>query len=400
MKNRRKLLFHDKNQRKSLIKVALFHTVLVSLFPIHLLFSKSDLNFHITLDSSFLWRTCFNYINNWQSKKENLDIVVNKIEEQHCLTCKFQPDDWAGDSTERDAIVTFCFSYAFPFIPFIRMIRSCKCKAKVIILCDERSYQFIRNDPFYKTLAAKCGLYLINIGYLEVHSRSLLYQLKTYVYRDFLFQYQHLIDRVFMCDLADAVFQSDPFKQFSHNNAAYCYKENYDLSNEEESLKFYEMMNESLPPETLIITPAVYFGKPIEVLKFLDFVQYFYFDRKTGKNLPYTDQSIVNLVAYKKYYTDYDIDMRYIDWNGGIISANTMDITNKVIGNISCRGCKVKPFYIHHPNYVPEMLVELYKKCPRTKKDSNVEYIYGLSIDTMNKLDIYYKEHGYYPNSI
>lgn len=379
---------------KKKINEAVVSLCLVLLFQIYKIRLKSDLNLSIGFDSGFLYRSCIEYARNWTYSVDFAEQFIKENKVKSCLSCKYQPDSWEGDSTNRDALVTFCFSYYYSFVPFVRMIRTTKCKAKIIILCDDSAYYFLTNDIFYQEQRKKCNFYAICLGGLEGKSRSDLYQTKTFVYRDFLDSYGHLFDRILMCDLADTFFQSDPFKPFMHNKAAYCYKENFTLFDEMESLKMYSEINESLPEDTKIVTPAVYFGEPMEVLKLLDMLQTYYFMKNGSKN-DFHDQAVANLVYYKKYYADFDIDMRQIDWNEGIISANVVILTSTTMGNTSCLGCKRVPFIIHHPNYIQPLLADFYRHCPRKKKGtSNKEYLYCFGLEEMEKIDKELKEEG------
>ena len=367
---------------------------LVLIFQIYKIKLKGDLSLSIGFDSGFLYKSCLEYTRNWTSDVKLADELMKENKVKSCLACKYQPDSWEGDSTNRDALITFCFSYYYSFIPFVRMIRTAKCKAKIIILCDDTAYYFLTTDHFYKEQRQKCNFYAVCVGALEGKLRSDLYQTKTFVYRDFLDAYGHLFDRVLMCDLADTFFQSDPFKPFMHNKAAYCYKENFTLYHEDESLKMYAEINESLHGDTIIITPAVYFGEPMEVLKLLDILQTYYF-MKNGTRNEFHDQAMITLIYYKKYYADYDIDMRQIDWNEGIISANVVTLTSTKMGETSCLGCKRVPFLIHHPNYIRPLITDFYRNCPRKKRGSSgKEYLYGLSVDDMEKIDQELKEEG------
>ncbi|EAY22765.1 hypothetical protein TVAG_476940 [Trichomonas vaginalis G3] len=217
-------------------------------------------------------------------------------------------------------------------------------------------------------------------------SRGNLYQAKTYAYKEFISTYLPYIDRVFACDLSDSLFQSDPFKNFMHQDAVFCYTENITSAQEGETDFFSNYLGGQywLPNTTLIVTPGVYMGSPIEIIKLMDLIQTFW--SLTPDTHYMTDQPPTTMIFYKKFYADHNINFKTFNWCEGCSSVNVNFITNATFGNISILGCTKHPFYIHHYNYRPDILRSFYFQCPPKKYLSNQDYLMGLSNDDLNDL--------------
>ena len=338
--------------------------------------------------NSLSLRKGVSYSNNWVLDPYGAYAFFMHKQQKKCPLCFFRPSDWKGDSTKNDAIVTFCFGQHTSITPFVRMLRTVQCNAKLFILADSVAYEMLKRYIFTSyfqdcdVVAIDCGKFIGNIT-----NRWPLYQMKTFVYRDFLHSYYHLFDRVFMCDMADSVFQSDPFKDFMHEDAAFNYVENISIYDEMETYDdIYEKLKSNISDDSFIITPAAYFGKPSEVLKLLDLVESYFFN-DDGRNTELVDQSVVTTIYYKKIYELYNIHMKAVDWNMGILSANLNEFSSFSLGNISCIGCDKQPFLIHHSNYIYEIIESTYINCPRLRHQKPHKYLSNLPEETRKRID-------------
>ena len=344
--------------------------------------------FSINQSNSISLRKSVSYSTDWVLDPYGAYAFFFHKAQKKCPLCFFKPNNWKGDSTINDAIITFCFGQHTSITPFVRMLRTVQCNAKLFILADTIAYNMLKKYIFTSyfqdcdVIAIDCGNFIGNIS-----NRWSLYQMKTFVYRDFLHSYFHIFDRVFMCDLADTVFQSDPFKDFMHESAVFNYVENISIYDEIETYDdIYEKLKSNIPNDSFIITPATYFGKPSEVLKLLDLVcSYFY--NNEGINTELVDQSIITTIYYKKIYENYNINMKVIDWNMGILSANLNEFSCFSLGNITCIGCEKQPFLIHHSNYIYEILESTYLNCPRLKHQKPHKYLSNLPEETRKRID-------------
>ncbi|EAY14614.1 hypothetical protein TVAG_393420 [Trichomonas vaginalis G3] len=343
------------------------------------------MNFEIT-SKSILLRKTFYTDNLWSYNSTNEYLLNKERDIYFCPKCSFTPSNWPGDSTFRDVIVTFCFGSPQSVPPFIRMLRTVKCRAKIVIIADEIAYQKLYKYSF-SDFYPLCDVIVYNIGQSQIQLRYELYQMKTLVYREFLSAFYYKIDRIMMCDLADTAFQSDPFKYFMHEDSVYNYIENITIEEEDETfIDIQTYFQDEISEQNYIVTPAAYFGNPVQTLKLLDLVQsYFWDDDFQRKNI--VDQSIISYLYYTKKYQDFGINMKALNWTGGIISANLAYFSNYDIGSINCMDLSSAPFLIHHTNYIRDILLSIYKTCPRIKKHKGEIYLGDLDRETMESID-------------
>lgn len=340
--------------------------------------------------NSVALRKSVNYTTDWVFKPDGATaLFIDNFVTKRCPLCYYLPSNWSGDSTWRDAIITFCFKLHTSLTPFVRMIRSVKCKAKIYILADEEAYKSMQ-EYIFSYYFRDCNVFVINCGEFkgDIAKRWSLYQMKTFVYRDFLHSYYHMFDRVLFCDMSDTVFQSDPFKDFMHEDAVFNYFENISIFEETETYDdLYQKMKSNIPQDSFIVTPACYFGRPVQVLKLIDLIQSYFFT-ENGTNTELVDQSVCTVIYYNDIYKVHNINMKVVDWNKGVLSANLNEFSSYSIGNITCVGCENPiPFLVHHSNYIPEITEDIYQKCPRLKGQKPYKYLANLPDDTRKKID-------------
>lgn len=347
---------------------------------------KSPVKVEFTLKNAWLQGNYYPSIEKIQSK-ELFEYMTRPLKFSSCPLCNYSIDDWEGDSTNRDVILSFCLTHYDSIISLIRSIRTAKCKARVVIIADCYAYIGLRDDGVLD-LAKSCGIFIVNLENYNGNNitRSERYHMKLYLYKSFISQYISLIDRVFTCDLMDSLFQSDPFKSFMHSDSVYCYTENITIKKEEETYYVSESLQGQyyLHPETLVVTPVSFMGSPIETIKLIDLIQSFW-------NIPgfndISDQPPTTIIYRNHLFADHDIDFRTFDWCHGATSLNVNEVTNHSIGFVSIEGCKKRPFYLHHTNYDFDLIKSFYLQCPPKRViDTPSMYILGLTVHEERQL--------------
>lgn len=374
------------------VRIAYAYT-LVIIFS-YLVFHDSISNYPLILEITekcLQLRKSFYEGNTWMINSSNDYFIQSEISSLICPNCGFTPSNWLGDSTTNDIIVTFCFGTPQSIPPFVRMLRTVKCKAKIVIIADNEAYTKIYKYSFASFFPI-CEVVVYNIGKLSIKLRFELYQMKTLVYREFLQYYYYKIDRIILCDLSDTAFQSDPFKFFMHEDSIYNYIENITIAEELETLSDIDyFFQDEISSNNYIVTPAVYMGHPLQALKLLDLIQSYFVDAD-GNRLDIVDQSITTYLFYTGKYKNWGINMKALNWTQGVISANLSPLTSYDIGNITSPDFKLPPFIVHHTNYMREILLSIYKTCPRLRRHKGEIYLGDLDRETMELIDAEYRQ--------
>lgn len=129
----------------------------------------------------------------------------------NCQTCKHEYRNQIANSSKRDLILGIQVGGVKNLMTFIRTLRGTGCEATVILFVDT---SFInKSTSFEKQMLKDCGIQLINMGKMHMPYRKFLFESRHLIYNEFLKKYRKVFDRVIIIDIADTVFQIDPFTQ-------------------------------------------------------------------------------------------------------------------------------------------------------------------------------------------
>jgi hypothetical protein len=126
-----------------------------------------------------------------------------------------------GNSTPRDVIMGTAFGKLLGIIPFLRSMRTCGCKARLVIFVDKKAMEKYPRKYYEKI--NDCGGELVLCPY---YKGDIMYGVRYQAYRDFLLNNRYNIDRVITLDLFDTIMQYDPFIPSFRNDVLYFEPEN------------------------------------------------------------------------------------------------------------------------------------------------------------------------------
>lgn len=126
-----------------------------------------------------------------------------------CTPCKFNVRNFNPNSNKRDIIVTATFWKTTNAFPCVRSLRTTGCKATFFIFTDpvarsKMTEQIIRS-------LEKCGCHVVLAGVSQVKTKQAYQVFRYSAYYDFILNRKQFIDRILAIDIADTVFQGDPF---------------------------------------------------------------------------------------------------------------------------------------------------------------------------------------------
>ena len=153
---------------------------------------------------------------NLEILSQNLTLIpFDENKEKQCDLCKFKPNNILPNSSPRDVILTFGYDKFFNLILFLRTLRTTGCKASCVFFLEKKYLYTIKG--FQQKFIEKCNAQIIPFEF----NFNFSYTKKNYlfnIYELFLRYNKERINRVMICDLADFIFQGDPFHELLPKN--------------------------------------------------------------------------------------------------------------------------------------------------------------------------------------
>ncbi|OHT05541.1 hypothetical protein TRFO_26681 [Tritrichomonas foetus] len=241
------------------------------------------------------------------------------------------PNDPQSNSTPRDLILTMMTLMSMNAITYIRTLRSTGCKATVVVLVDDIFHEKL--TEYEEDVMKNCGMIMINIGKLLPPYDKHIYESRHVLFYAFLRKYRYSFDRVMMIDMADTVFQLDPFTtDFDSTTMVFTtegYFNNNDPHNNTKWIKIADPMynvHPSFYDDKIVINGGCFYGS-------MDGILYFY-------------SIYLKLPCYNNFEIE-TIDQGYMNYlyHNGFFSHNGLNISLTFPGDyiVSARGHRFDP---------------------------------------------------------
>lgn len=292
-----------------------------------------------------------------------------------CPTCQYGTSvNPHSDSTPTDLILTVLVGYSTNAMTFVRTLRSTQCKASIVFLAEDKILQNFTS--LEKSVFEKCSVTLINIGRLYSPYKDHIYEARHVLLYAFIKTFRKQFNRIYVADVFDIIFQSDPFvpefNQYTMGFTTEGYYNNNDPTNNTKWIKVADPDYYSNPhfyDDKIVVNGGFYFGSTNGLLLFY--------------------KVFLSLPIFKEFSIE-TIDQGYMNYlfHKGIFASNGLRPILSYPGDyiVSARGRKFDPephqdgLYvplgetdppatIHQYNRLPFLIDAVKKSCPSLGPD-------------------------------
>ncbi|EAY15578.1 hypothetical protein TVAG_495970 [Trichomonas vaginalis G3] len=281
-------------------------------------------------------------------------------------------------STPRDLLLFISFIGFNPFSKvLINNLRSFGCKAKILILFDDKGYEAFEKSG-YKEKIINCSVFPFraNINILRDKNnnnkphRLSVYEAKIKTIGKFMATYSHLFENYMTFDLADMLVQADPFILINHKREVQLMHENACVACDDETrVQFSYFLKGDLVKygNFSLITGSVTMGDPFECTRFYDLVSYYLV--KDGRTPPQiVDQGIFTHLFFYDIYKYIGLPLRAYHFHQGYIAPNIELVQGNIFGKVTFYNTSIyPPVIIHHPQFRCGPCEDYLWKCAEVK---------------------------------
>jgi hypothetical protein len=280
-----------------------------------------------------------------------------------------------GNSAPRDLVLGLMTGITTNAITFVRTLRSVKCLASVVLFVDD---QFLSTlGPKGVELMSGCGVTLLNLGKLLPPYADHVFEIRHVFYYDFLVRFRDAFDRVIVVDVADTVFQMDPFTVIFTGKIMAATSEfvtlNADETNNTAWIRIADpeyAKDASFYDDRVALNAGFLYGSMEGFMHFYEvFITIPAFDNFTFQTI---DQGYLNFLYYRGHFQRAGLDLKVSHPGDQLLSVRGISFLpdQDKLGKYRVKGFWMVPAAIHQYNRICPILKKISTLCPRLDFDT------------------------------
>ncbi|EAX93239.1 hypothetical protein TVAG_156030 [Trichomonas vaginalis G3] len=286
----------------------------------------------------------------------------NAAKQNNCKLCNITRIDENSDSTSDDLVIGFLFNrFYVNVLTFVRTLRSSNGKCGILFFCDRDYIEHI--NPRELEELTNCGVRWLVAPKIDtnlIKEPNLIRRLIEFL---FLKQYKDHFNRILILDVADSIFQKDPFsKNLPKNKLVFSIEKvqfmNHDWAMNRMKKTDYRNFDQHFWEFKFIINGGLIYGPIKDVYNF-----YVQMMRPSLVFQPFCcDQSIMAMTYYYGLYTNVFIDYKSTNFISAAYSAfEEMPRKDTYIHEIQSKNA---PAVIHQYDRICQVSRYLKDYCP------------------------------------